>query len=73
MIKTQLMKNRFKPFAFLVLINIWSWLTNTKNDFKQLEAISKIVDHVQGQGENRFKSGAYTLVFEHFESVLCTP
>ena len=32
----------------------------------------KIVDHVQGQGENRFKSGAYTLVFEHFESVLNT-
>jgi hypothetical protein len=34
-----------------------------------LEAVSKIVDHVQGQGENRFESGAYTLVFEHFESV----
>ncbi len=28
----------------------------------------KIVDHVQGQGENRFESRAYTLVFEHFES-----
>jgi hypothetical protein len=34
-----------------------------------LEVVSKIVDHVQGQGENRFESGAYTLVFEHFESV----
>jgi hypothetical protein len=33
------------------------------------EAVSKIVDQVKGQGENRFKSGAYTLVFEHFESV----
>ena len=33
------------------------------------EAISKIVDHVQGHGANRFKSRAYTLVFEHFESV----
>ncbi|MDX1708621.1 MAG: hypothetical protein R3274_08480, partial [Desulfobacterales bacterium] len=31
--------------------------------------ISKIVDHAQGQGANRFESGAYTLVFEHFESV----
>jgi hypothetical protein len=29
----------------------------------------KSVDNVQGQGKNRFKSGAYTLVFEHFESV----
>ena len=35
----------------------------------QFEPISKIVDYVQGQGENRFKSGAYTTVFEHFESV----
>jgi hypothetical protein len=26
----------------------------------------------QGQGANRFKSGAYTLVFEHFESVCNT-
>jgi hypothetical protein len=34
-----------------------------------LEPISKIVDHAQGQGANRFKSGAYTLVFEHFETV----
>ena len=33
------------------------------------KAVFKIVDNVQGQGENRFKSGAYTLVFEHFESV----
>jgi hypothetical protein len=31
--------------------------------------IAKIADHVQEQGENRFKSGAYTLVFEHFDSV----
>jgi len=37
-----------------------------------LESISKIVDYVQGQGKNRFKSGAYTLVFEHFESVFNT-
>ncbi len=37
-----------------------------------LIAISKIVDHVQGQGKSRFKSGAYTLVFEHFESVFNT-
>jgi hypothetical protein len=34
--------------------------------------ILKIVDNAQGQGENRFKSGAYTLVFEHFESVFNT-
>ena len=42
-----------------------------------LKLLSKIVDHVQEQGENdsaelvagRFESGAYTLVFEHFESV----
>jgi hypothetical protein len=39
---------------------------------EQLEPISKIVDYVQGQGENRFNSGAYTLVFEHFESVFNT-
>ena len=31
--------------------------------------ISKIVDNVYGRGENRFKSKAYTLVFEYFESV----
>jgi hypothetical protein len=31
------------------------------------KAVLKIVDHVEGQGENRFYSG-YTLVFEHFES-----
>jgi hypothetical protein len=30
------------------------------------EAISKIVDYHQGQGKNRFKSGAYTAVFKHF-------
>jgi hypothetical protein len=36
------------------------------------EVSSKIVDYAQGQGENRFKSGAYTLVFEHFESVFNT-
>ena len=28
----------------------------------------KIADHAQAQGANRFKSGAYTIVFEHFES-----
>ena len=33
------------------------------------KAVLKIVDHVQGQGANPFKSGAYTTVFEHFESV----
>ena len=33
------------------------------------EPISKIVDHVQGQGENRFEIGVYTIVFEHFEAV----
>ena len=35
----------------------------------KVKAIFKIVNHVQGQGANRFKSGAYTVVFEHFESV----
>ena len=39
----------------------------------KLKPISKIVDYAQGQGENRFKSGAYTTVFEHFESVLTQP
>ena len=38
----------------------------------KLEAIYKIIDNAQGQGENRFKSGAYTTVFEHFESVFNT-
>jgi glutathione synthase/RimK-type ligase-like ATP-grasp enzyme len=38
----------------------------------QFEAVLKIVDHVQGQGVNRFESRAYTLVFEHFESVYNT-
>ncbi len=37
-----------------------------------MEAILKIVDRVQGQGANRFESGAYTIVFEHFESVCNT-
>ena len=37
-----------------------------KTEFK---AILKIVDYVQGHGENQFKSGAYTIVFEHFELV----
>ena len=32
------------------------------------EAISKIVDCVQGQGVTRIESGAYTLVREHFNS-----
>ncbi len=36
---------------------------------RKLEAISKIVDHVQGRDAKRFKHGAYTLVFEYFESV----
>jgi len=31
-----------------------------------LEAISKTVDHVQGQGASRGKSAAYTVVCEHF-------
>jgi hypothetical protein len=39
------------------------------NILKLEKIILKIVDNVQGQGENRFKSGAYTLVFEHFETV----
>ncbi len=39
----------------------------------QLEGISKIADHAQGQSASRFKSGAYTFVFEHFELVLRTP
>jgi hypothetical protein len=28
-----------------------------------------MIDHAPGRGANRFKSGAYTLVFEYFESV----
>ncbi len=38
----------------------------------KFKEVLKIADHVQGQGENRFKSGAYTIVFEHFESVFNT-
>ena len=34
-----------------------------------LKVISKIVDHGQGHGENRFGNGAYTTVFEAFETV----
>jgi hypothetical protein len=37
-----------------------------------VKAVLKIVGGVQGQGKNRFKSGAYTIVFEHFESVFNT-
>ena len=33
------------------------------------KTVFKIADHAQGQGENQFESGAYTLVFEHFELV----
>ncbi len=33
----------------------------------------KLLDLVREQGEIRFKSGAYTLVREHFEADLCTP
>ena len=36
---------------------------------KKFEAIIKIVDYARELGANRFKSGAYTLVFEHFVSV----
>ncbi len=35
----------------------------------KIEAVSKIVDYAQARGANRFESGAYTTVFEHFESV----
>ena len=35
----------------------------------KVEAVLKIVDHVQGRDVNRFKSRAYTLVFEYFVSV----
>jgi hypothetical protein len=48
-------------------------------EFKQFESIHqkqnttktgfKALDNVQGQGAERFKSGAYTLVREHFEPV----
>ena len=34
-----------------------------------LEPISKIADRVLGRDENRFENGAYTIVFEYFESV----
>ena len=34
-----------------------------------VEAVSKIVDHVQRQGAGRRKSAAYTVVCEHFEEV----
>ena len=63
---------------FAIIIATYYWI---RADLK-LEAIykivdnaqgqGKIVDNAQGQGENRFKSGAYTLVFEHFESVFNT-
>jgi hypothetical protein len=37
--------------------------------FDLFKSVLKIVDHAQGRGANRLKSGAYTKVFEHFESV----
>jgi hypothetical protein len=37
-----------------------------------LEAVLKIADYVQGHDANRFESGVYTIVFEHFESVCNT-
>jgi hypothetical protein len=37
-----------------------------------IEAVLEIADRFQGQGEYRFKSGAYTTVFEYFESVFNT-
>jgi hypothetical protein len=36
------------------------------------KTVLKIADRARGQGENQFKSGAYTLVFEHFELVFNT-
>jgi hypothetical protein len=36
------------------------------------KAVLKLQITPQGQGANRFKSGAYTIVFEHFESVFNT-
>ena len=33
------------------------------------EPVSKIVDYVHGREADRFKTGAYTLVSEDFESV----
>ena len=35
----------------------------------RFEDIQKIVDNVQGRDANRFKNGAYTIVFEYFELV----
>jgi hypothetical protein len=40
-----------------------------KSFLEKFEPISKIADHAKGRGANRFKNGAYTLVFEYFESV----
>ena len=36
---------------------------------KQLEPVSKIADHAQGQGASRRKSAAYMWVCEHFKEV----
>ena len=49
------------------LQEIYYWVPSTQN--VRVEVISKIVDYVQGRDANRFKNGAYTLVFEAFESV----
>jgi hypothetical protein len=35
---------------------------------KKTKSGLKAADHVQGQGVTRIKSGAYTLVREHFDS-----
>ncbi len=68
------LEKRTRQFAVRI-IKISVKLPNTPEGRvvrNQLEPISKIVDHAQGQGENRFNSEAYTLVFEHFESVFNT-
>jgi hypothetical protein len=48
-------------------------ITELEVILKLPEAILKIADRVREQGKIRFKSGAYTLVREHFEVDLCTP
>jgi len=61
-----LLRNSFKPNLILV------YRLKRSSDTIYVKIVLKIVDRAQGHGANRFKSRAYTLVFEHFESVWYT-
>ena len=55
--------------AGMTMINGLQDLLGLPTQQLTLEHISKIVDQVSGQGAGRRKSGAYTVVCEHFEPI----